>query len=109
MRAGKLRHKVGLYVPVQGVSAVGEIEVTNALLGTYYADVYSTTGNETNNLGTLTSTITYRVTLRYNKSDLTDIDTSGYILFDGRKLLINSVAFRDSRRRMIDIIATEAR
>lgn len=109
MRAGKLRHKVALYSPTNTVSAMGEIESSFILVGTFYADVQSSNKGETSDVGSITSTTGYRIHMRYNTSDLTDIPPAAYLLFQGRKLQVRSVAQYDHRNRIIEVIAEEAR
>jgi len=109
MRSGKLRHKVALYVPTDTVSAMGEIETSFVLLGSYYASVSSSGMGEANSEGSLTSTTGYKIHMRYNASDLTDIPPAAFLVFQGRTLQIRSVAFYDHRNRIIEVIAEEAR
>lgn len=109
MRAGKLRTKVALYAPTDTVSAMGEIETSYILRGTYYADVRSGVKGEVVDQGTLTSTTAYTIIMRYNSSDLTDIPPACYLLVGGRKLQVRSVAFKDHRQRMLEIVAEESR
>ena len=109
MRAGRLRQKVSLFTPSSAPTALGEIETTNNLIGTFYADVTSRPANETSDDGTLTSTTAYKVLMRYNTTDLTDISPSSTLEMHGRVLRVRSVSFADFRRRLIEIVAEEAR
>jgi head-tail adaptor len=109
MIAGKLRHKVALYTPTSAVSAMGEIETSAGLVGTFYADVRSMPKGEVNDQGTLVSTTAYKIILRYNTTALTDISPASYFLFEGKKLLVRSVAYRDHRNRVLEITAEASR
>ncbi len=109
MRAGRLRHKVDLYTPTTHISDLGEIETVNQLVGTFYADVVGRTSSEASNDGTMVSETSYTVYLRYNSTDLTDVNPSSYLAFEGRILNVKSVALRDHRRRVVEVTAEEAR
>ena len=109
MRSGRLRNKVALYAPTDTVSAMGEIETSYLLIGTFYASVQSGVRGEVADSGSLTSTTAYTIVLRYNSTDMTDLTPAAYFLFEGRKLQVRSVAFKDHRQRMIEIVAEEAR
>lgn len=109
MRAGALRHKVDLYSPAETVTAFGEIETSNTLIGTFPASVVARAMSEVNDNNTLKSATSYTVLLRYNTTDLTDISPAAYLMFNGQKLLIKSVALADFRKRMISIAAEVVR
>lgn len=109
MRAGALRHKVDLYSPAETVTAFGEIETSNTLVGTFPASVMARTMSEVNDNSTLKSATSYTVTIRYNKTDLTDVSPAAYLMFNGQKLLIKSVAMADFRNRIINISAEVVR
>jgi head-tail adaptor len=109
MRAGQLRQKVELFVPAEVVSDMGEIETVRESLGVFPASVEAKTQGDVSNEGTLTSVTAYTVILRYNATDLTDVTPAAFVIFNNKKLIIRSVSLLDHRKRMIEVIAEEAR
>ena len=109
MRSGTLRQKVELLVPTEVVSDMGEIETVRESLGVFPAAVEAKARGDVSNEGTLTSVTAYTITLRYNSTDLTDVTPAAFVMFNDKKLMIRSVSLVDHRKRMIEVIAEEAR
>ena len=109
MRSGLLRQKVELFAPTQAVTEMGEIETVRESLGVFPASVLAKGKSETSDEGTLTSVTGYTITMRYNRTDLTDVTPAAFVMFNGKKLIIRSVSLVDHRKRMIEVIAEEAR
>jgi len=100
MRAGRLRHKASVYVPASTTNEYGEVNASFTLLGEFPCGVKSRVKREFDSSATEISTTQYDLAFRYH-SNLSVIKLSSYLVVDGVKMQILSMAVDGLRGRTI--------
>ena len=106
MRAGKLRLKAEIFTPNNTSNDFGEISLNYDSIGTYYCDVSTKPRYEERDDQTLVSKVAYEVHFRYY-SALENLPRESYIMLEGKKLHILSIAHVQHRQRHIHMVCEE--
>ena len=102
MRAGRLRHRLAIYLPTKAAGVSGA-ETLN-LIGTFPAEIAPVSGKEFIALGGTTDSVTHKITMRY----LHCITPACVGIYDGRRFNFKQVISPDERRRELQIMAVES-
>jgi len=101
MRAGRLRHRIDIYLPTKS-SGVSSTETLN-YFGTFWCAIEPMSGKEFQALGGTTNSLTTKITMRY----VNNLTEAHIAIYKGRRFKFQQIINKEELNRELQIIAEE--